>query len=332
MRSPVSAAAAVVMRRSCAPQTVPRPDSTRSIPRAVPDRATEADHVEAFVSVALAKAVPRLPRGEGWWYEPKFDGHRVVMLRGPEACVLQARSGRIVTSVWMDIALAGMRLPHGTVLDGEVVIWNKGRLDFGAVQARAASSIPRARALAEELPASYAVWDILVHPTLGNVRPRPYTERRQLLLEVLQPIGPPIQPVPATDDYETAMLWYESLQAQGIEGIVAKRATSAYRPGRTTWQKIRHSETTDLPVVGYTGAAARPRALAVRRPDGSTALSQRLTAPLAAAAGLHLVPAGPGPRRRTRDGDTFTSTSADFLVEALAGTTRHAVVTVTRVR
>jgi ATP-dependent DNA ligase len=289
------------------------------------------DHVEAFVSVALAKAVPRLPSGAGWWYEPKFDGHRVVLLRQPESAVLQARSGRIVTSVWMDIALAGMRVPPGTVLDGEIVIWNKGRLDFGAVQARAASSIPRARALAEELPASYAVWDILKHPTLGNVRPRPYTERRQLMLDVLAPLGPPIQPVPATDDYETAMLWYESLQAQGIEGIVAKRGTSAYRPGRI-WQKIRHSETTDLPVVGYTGAAARPRALAVRRPDGTTALSQRLAAPLSATAARYLVPAGPGPRGRTHDGDVFTSTSADFLVEALAGTTRHAVVTITRVQ
>ncbi|MER6616297.1 DNA ligase [Streptomyces xantholiticus] len=287
--------------------------------------------MEAFVSVALAKAVPRLPRGPGWWYEPKFDGHRVVMDREPESVVLQARSGRIVTSVWMDLAMAGMRLPPGTVLDGEAVIWNAGKLDFGAVQSRANSSIPRARALAEELPASYAVWDLLIHPDLGNVRSRPYTQRRQLLLEVLADIGPPIQPVPATDDYDTAMLWYEKLQTQGIEGIVAKRATSVYRPGRI-WQKIRHSETTDLPVVGYTGAAARPRALAVRRPDGSTALSQRLAAPLSAAAARYLLSAGPGPRRRTHGGDIFTSTSADFLVEALAGTTRHAVVTITRVR
>ncbi|MFE6132581.1 hypothetical protein ACFQ6Q_30630 [Streptomyces sp. NPDC056437] len=85
-------------------------------------------------------------------------------------------------------------------------------------------------------------------------------------------------------------------------------------------------------MVGYTGAIARPRALAVRRPDGKTALSQRLTPALSAAAAVHLVPAGPGPRRRTRAGDTYTSTSADFLVEAAAGTPRHAVVTVTRLR
>lgn len=71
-------------------------------------------------------------------------------------------------------------------------------------------------------------------------------------------------------------------------------------------------------MVGYTGAAARPRSLAIRRPDGSTALSQRLAAPLSAAAARYLLPAGPGPRRRTPGGDIFTSTSADFLVETLA--------------
>lgn len=70
----------------------------------------------------------------------------------------------------------------------------------------------------------------------------------------------------------------------------------------------------------------------MRRPDGKVALSQRLTAPLSAAAAHYLVPAGPGPRGRTHDWDAFTGTSADFLVEVLAGTTRHAVVTVTRVR
>ncbi|MGW1137209.1 ATP-dependent DNA ligase [Streptomyces zhihengii] len=199
----------------------------------------------------------------------------------------------------MDLAVAGMRLPAGTVLDGEAVIWRDGRLDFGAVQARANSSIPRARALAEQLLASYPVWDVLVHPQLGNVRGRPYSERRQLLLDLVGDLGPPIQAVPATDDYETAMVWYEALQAQEVEGIVAKRAGGTYRGGTREWRKIRHAETEDLAAVGYTGARSRPRALAVRRPDGAVALSQRLTSPLAAAAAHYLQPAGAGSRGRT---------------------------------
>ncbi|MEV6332270.1 hypothetical protein [Streptomyces sp. NPDC051909] len=143
--------------------------------------------MELPVPLALAQAVPRLPHdGPGvWWYEPKFDGHRMIMERTAESVRLYARSGRVVTSPWMDLAVAGMRLLPGTVLDGEAVIWNAGKLDFAAAQARAASTVDRARALAERLPASYVVWDLLAHPVLGDVRGRRYTERRRLLLDVL---------------------------------------------------------------------------------------------------------------------------------------------------
>ncbi|GAA2462989.1 ATP-dependent DNA ligase [Streptomyces lavendulocolor] len=297
-----------------------------------PDGRPDVGRVERPVSVALARSVATLPRGRSWWYEPKSDGHRAVLFRDADTVQLQSRAGRDVTGVWMDLAVAGMALLPGTVLEGEVVIWREGRVDFHAVQSRAASSPTRARALAVELPASYPVWDILQHPVHGDVRPLPYVERRALLLDLLADIPPPIQPVPATDDYDTALLWVEHLREQGLEGVVAKPGRSAYRGGSRIWQKVRHSGTVDAAVVGYTGASARPRALAVRLPDGRMALSQRLTAPLSAAAAVHLIPAGPGPRSRTGAGDTFTTTTADFEVEVLSGTTRHAVVTVTRVR
>ncbi|MEU7028867.1 RNA ligase family protein [Streptomyces sp. NPDC046275] len=287
--------------------------------------------MEVPIAVALAQSVPRLPDGPGWWFEPKFDGHRLVMIRDADTVRLQARSGRIVTSQWMDLAVAGMKLRPGTILDGEAVIWRSGRLDFAAVQARAASSVDRARALAEQHPASYAVWDVLAHPVLGDVRARRYTARRELLLDLLADVGPPIQPVPATDDRETALVWYETLQTQGIEGIVAKRGDGTYRRGRH-WYKIRHAETVEASVVGYTGAAAQPRALAVRLPDGRTAMSQRLTSVLSTAAAAYLITAGPGPRGHTDDGTPYTSSTTDLTVEVLAGTTRHAVVTVTRLR
>lgn len=282
--------------------------------------------------VALSQSVARLPDGPGWWYEPKFDGHRIVLWRDPDAVRLHTRSGRDVTDVWPDLAAAGMeQLPQGTVLDGEAVIWVGGRLSFSAVQSRAASAPTRARVLAVERPATYAVWDVLQHAELGDVRPWPYVERRRLLLEVLAAARPPIQPVPATDDLTVAAEWYTSLQAQGIEGIVAKPARSAYRPARI-WRKVRHAETVDVPVVGYTGAAARPRHLAVRLPDGRTALTQRLTGALAAAAAAHLAAAAPGPRARTAAGEPYTATDAELVVEVLAGTTRHATVAATRVR
>ncbi|MFF7176826.1 ATP-dependent DNA ligase [Streptomyces pseudovenezuelae] len=283
------------------------------------------------VRVALAQAAPVLPTGPGWWYEPKFDGHRAIMHRGLDGARLQSRSGRDITSRWLDVALAGMELLPGTVLDGELVIWNGGRLDFGAVQSRAASTPARARRLAEDLPGSYAVWDCIEHPAHGDVRGRPYVERRRLLLDVLAEIGPPIQAVPASDDITTALDWYASLRSIGIEGVVAKRASSPYRPSRI-WVKVRHSEPVDSLVVGVTGPRSRPWALVVELPDGRRALSQRLTAQLSASAAALLAGEEPRPLKRTRDGERYTPVGGSLAAEVLAGSTRHRVVTVTRLR
>ncbi len=234
----------------------------------------------------------------------------------------------------MDLALAAFdMLPPGTVLDGEAVIYAHGRIDFGAAQSRAVSAPARARRLAEDLPAHFTTWDILLHPEQGDVRARPYDDRRALLAALLREhdVQPPIQLVPMTDDPAVAMTWYQQLPEQGIEGVVAKRATSLYKPGRI-WKKIRHAETVDADVVGYTGPAARPRALAVRLPTGRIALTQSLTAPLAAQVAVHLAASGPPRSARTHSGEAYATTASGLVVEVLAGTTRHAVVTVTRLR
>ncbi|MGW1093241.1 ATP-dependent DNA ligase [Streptomyces sp. NPDC002596] len=68
------------------------------------------------------------------------DGHRMIMVRAEDTVALYARSGRVVTSHWMDLVTAGMELLPQTVLDGETVIWRDGRLDFAAAQSRAPSS------------------------------------------------------------------------------------------------------------------------------------------------------------------------------------------------
>ncbi|MFJ3182540.1 DNA ligase [Streptomyces sp. NPDC086796] len=287
--------------------------------------------VEFPVSVALAQSVSALPAGPDWWFEPKFDGHRTILWREPDRVRLQARSGRDVTSVWADLARAGAALPSGSVLDGEAVVFVDGVVDFAAAQSRAASSPARAARLAERFPASFAAWDILSHAEFGDVRMRPYRERRALLLDVLAGVGPPLQAVPATDDREVAVLWYESLRAQGLEGLVAKRASSTYRSGRI-WQKLRHTETVNAAVVGYTGPPRRPRALAVRLPDGRTALSRAVSAPVAAAVGEVLLRAASGNPSHTGAGEPYRAVDTGLVAEVLAGTTRHVTVSVTRLR
>ncbi|MGW0364103.1 ATP-dependent DNA ligase [Streptomyces sp. NPDC002990] len=231
--------------------------------------------------VALAASVSTLPRGAGLAYEPKFDGHRVVVVRTEADVELQARSGRIVTSAFPDLTAAAQRLPAGTVLDGEVVVWHEGRTEFALVQRRAAATVARAAVLARSLPASYAAFDVLELGGL-DVRGRPYERRRALLVELLLPLGPPLQPVPMTTDPELAATWYETLPASGIEGLVVKRLDQAYPAGRRGWQKLRHTDVRDAAVVGYTGTPRRPAALVLVLPvgDETPLLSSPLTSAL----------------------------------------------------
>ncbi|MCF3185326.1 ATP-dependent DNA ligase, partial [Streptomyces polychromogenes] len=217
------------------------------------------------VRVALAASVRTLPRGPGLAYEPKFDGHRMVVLRTAEDVVLQARSGRTVTAAFPDLEAAARQLPAGTVLDGEVVVWHAGRTDFALVQRRAAATPARAAALARTLPASYAAFDVLELSGL-DVRAQPYERRRALLVDLLVPLGPPLQPVPMTTDPELAETWYETLPASGIEGLVVKRLDQPYPSGRRAWRKLRHTNVRDAAVIGYTGSARRPLALVLVLP------------------------------------------------------------------
>lgn len=289
--------------------------------------------MEYPIRPALAQAVPVILHGPDWWYEPKFDGHRTILRRTEETVILYARSGRVVTSHWMDLAVAAMQLPAGTTLDGEAVIWRDGRIDFGAAQSRAASSITRARALAAQHPASYAVWDVLEHPQCGQVTGLPYTERRRLLLDLLHDIPPPIQAVPATDDHAVAVAWYEGLQGQGIEGIVCKKGTAGYPAGRRGWTKVRHADTEDALVVGYLGPRRRPHrlALAIGDEGGPIRLSARLDSVLAGRIAEALTAADVAGERRA-EGETYTRVDGELVVEVLAGSGRHGTLTVTRMR
>ncbi|MER7121109.1 ATP-dependent DNA ligase [Streptomyces goshikiensis] len=246
------------------------------------------------MTVALAEAVTTLPRAPGLAYEPKFDGHRLVVVRTVEDVVLQARSGRIVTAAFPDLAAAARQLPAGTVLDGEVVVWHEGRTDFALVQRRAAATAARAAVLAQSLPASYAAFDVLELAGL-DLRARPYERRRALLVDLLLPLGPPLQPVPMTTDPELAATWYETLPASGIEGLVVKRLDQPYPAGRRCWRKLRHTNVRDAAVVGYTGSPRRPVALVLVLPVGdetplvSSPLTPALRAEVAA-----VVASGPG--------------------------------------
>ncbi|WP_406342482.1 ATP-dependent DNA ligase [Streptomyces sp. NBC_00648] len=288
------------------------------------------------VRVALAQSVRELPRGPGWWYEPKFDGHRMVVFREADGVVLQARSGRIVTAAFPDLVAAALEVPAGCVFDGEVVVWTGGRTDFAAVQRRAAATPGRAGLLAARLPASYAAFDVLADGG-EDVRRLPYGERRARLVSLLDPLGPPLQPVPATRDVATALTWYETLPASGIEGLVAKRDDSPYQGGRRAWRKLRHTETWEGVVVGYVGSARRPSALVLVLPgDDEVTVSAPLSSSLRAEAGrAHLPPSAPTRTAVAPGWGEVGYTSVDgggVLAEVERGSARLGVTTVLRLR
>lgn len=286
--------------------------------------------------MALAEPVESLPRDGRWAYEPKFDGHRLVVFRdaGPHGVLLQARSGRTVTGAFPDLAAAARALPDGTVLDGEVVVWTRGRIDFAAVQRRAAATPAGARDLARTLPASYAAFDLLAEAGV-ELRSRPYTERRERLVALLAPLGPPLQAVPMTTDPDVAADWYESLRATGVEGLVVKRLDQGYPTGRRSWLKLRHSDTRDAVVVGFTGSPAHPQALVLVLPGDDAPLLSSPLAPGVRARGAALLPA-PGPDAEMNAigfGDiTYRTVPPDLTVEVRQQATRHRTATVTRFR
>ncbi|MEV0924956.1 ATP-dependent DNA ligase [Streptomyces spongiicola] len=289
---------------------------------------------------ALAQPVAALPRGEGLAYEPKFDGHRILLFKIDGSAVLQARSGRIVTTAFPDLAEAALALPDGTVVDGEAVVWTGGRTDFAAVQRRAAATAARARLLARRLPASYAAFDLLWERG-EDLRPAPYERRRERLSALLAPLGPPLQPVPMTTDPRLAETWFETLPEAGIEGLVVKHLAGPYRSGARDWRKLRHTELRDAAVTGFTGPPGRPAALVLVLPDDDTpVVSGPLPPALRARAGQLLSgrtaehPEGaPRTARAIGLGEVpYRAVEPGLLAEVMRGTTRHTVVTVHRLR
>lgn len=214
----------------------------------------------------------------GLQYSLKLDGFRALafVLDGGRV-LLQSRARRDLSPEFPAVAAyLGERLPPGVVLDGELCAYREGRLSFTDLLR---SHRERERA---GVPVSYIAFDLLALPG-HDLRARPLRERWELLGAALAGTGPPLQRVLATEDEDTAREWFGSLRGTGVEGIVAKAWTSAYRPGGTwSWRKVRYADTQDAVLAGVFGPPDRPHAVLVRLPDGRTLrTSPRLTAPQA---------------------------------------------------
>ncbi|MGY1770024.1 ATP-dependent DNA ligase [Blastococcus sp. SYSU D00813] len=254
------------------------------------------------VAVQLAKPVRDLPAAGalpgGCLYEPKWDGYRLVVVRGARSTRLWSKQGRDLTDRFPDVAAAALaQLPAGSVVDGEVVIWHDDRLDFGLLQKRMVTAPGRIAAQAAAAPASYVAFDLLAAGGT-DLRRRTLRVRRAELEALAARWAPPMQLSPATTDPDEARQWSREWRAAGVEGLVAKGAGTRYAPGRREWLKVKSWETTEVLAGGVIGSVDRPSQLvAGRYRDGELVVVGR-TSPLTPAAAEELAavltPADPG--------------------------------------
>jgi ATP-dependent DNA ligase len=221
----------------------------------------------------LARPIDELPDVRalpgGCLFEPKWDGYRGVIGVGSSGAVrIRSRRGSDLTTAFPDIATAvGQQVPPGTILDGELVVWDGDRLNFGQLHRRMVSPAQASR-LAKQRPASFVAFDVLAvgGRTLAD---EPLRNRRRALEGLLSDLSPPVQVTPATRDDIVAAHWLEEYaQAQvGIEGLMIKGLAEPYRPGRRDWLKLRARDTAEAVVGAVTGTRSRPERLILGLPD-----------------------------------------------------------------
>jgi ATP-dependent DNA ligase len=182
----------------------------------------------------LARSRANLPEGDGWAYEPKYDGFRAIAFVDGDETYLQSRNGRPLSRYFPELAFP----PGRYVLDGEIVASS-----FDTLGQRIHPAASRIARLAEETPATYYAFDLLARD--GDVLlERSYDERRAALEALVT------APVLLTDVARTAADAEHWLHE--AEGVVAKEVAAPYRPGeRTGMVKVKRVRTVDAVIMGW---------------------------------------------------------------------------------
>ena len=199
----------------------------------------------------LSRAADKLPIGDGWQFEPKWDGFRTIVFRDGDEFFLQSRDKRPMDRYFPElIDPLTQALPDRCVLDGEIVIVGDDGLDFEALLLRIHPAESRVRMLAEHSPSSFVAWDLLA---LGDedLRETPLAERRKRLEEELPDGVGRVHLSPATLDRALAEDWFQRFEGAGLDGVMAKRLDEPYLPGQRTMIKVKHQRTADCVVAGF---------------------------------------------------------------------------------
>ncbi len=198
--------------------------------------------------LALSRKV--LPEGEGWAYEPKYDGFRALAYVDGDDVYLQSRGGKPLRRYFPEVAF-----PKGRyVLDGELVILDEdGNEVFDLLQNRLHPAESRVRMLAEKTPALFRAFDLLARDR-RKLTGKPFSERRAALEELIaeapgrrKTASASVEVTPIVKTAKSAEPWLLS-----GEGVIAKELDAVYRPGqRKGMVKIKRVRTIDCVIVGW---------------------------------------------------------------------------------
>ncbi|MEO5815974.1 MAG: ATP-dependent DNA ligase [Gemmatimonadaceae bacterium] len=199
----------------------------------------------------LAKRVSELPPGDGWIFEPKWDGFRTLIFRDGDELFIQSRDEKPLDRYFPELAEhLKAQLPERCVLDGEIVIAQNGGLHFEALQLRLHPAASRVKKLAGEMPASVVFFDLLCAGD-RDYRTAPFGERRAALSALLAGAQPPLHLTPATTDRDTASDWFRRFEGAGLDGVIAKLETGLYESNKRAMLKVKHERDCDCVVAGF---------------------------------------------------------------------------------
>jgi len=192
-----------------------------------------------------------LPEGDGWQYEPKWDGFRCIARRDGENVEMISRSGKPLGRYFPEVleVLSGIREKR-FVVDGELILPLADRLDFEALQMRLHPAESRIRKLAKETPAQLMLFDILEVGS-KSFDGHPLVDRRKALEAFHQANAVDgLLLSPATEDRDMALGWLNR-SGGALDGVIAKRLDQPYRFGERAMIKVKQLRTADCVVGGF---------------------------------------------------------------------------------